>query len=96
MEESNRDHAWEAELVTRGEMMELMVPIIQSLSNLAKSHSALGRACIDSSDPSLVRAGFAAMDGAKESRDDLEEFREVFERVLAEHGLESGGEDAGS
>ena len=91
-EKERQDKEWEEEKVGRAEMLELMLPLLLSSSNLIKSVNLLGRAMLDSGDNDLLVAGAKSLALADDAMKELREFHVEFKRISGQ-GEREGGED---
>lgn len=87
METEDNYKAWENEHMTRGEVIELIAPIVKAVSILSTNQVKIANSQILSEDPAMVRAGYETLEIIKKSRNQLEDFRKIYERVLKEHGI---------
>ncbi|MFJ5538578.1 hypothetical protein [Vreelandella titanicae] len=88
-EKERLDKEWEDEKVSRAEMLELMLPLVLSSSNLIKSVNILGKALLESGDNELLVAGAKSLNLADDAMKELREFHVQFKRI-------SGDEEQGS
>lgn len=91
-EKERQDKVWEEEKVSRAEMLELILPLVLSSSNLIKSVNILGKALLESGDNELLVAGAKSLNLADDAMKELREFHVQFKRISGDEA-QGGGKD---
>lgn len=85
-----KEKAWESAPVTRGEMMELILPLVLSSAAITKSVSALGLSLVDSEDPELKIAAIKSLHLSDDAKKHLRELQSLLKEIVAEPGEGNG------